>query len=95
MTHDERDAAIVSAIVGIAKSLRIGVLAEGVESSRHVEQLRALGCDAGQGNFLHQPVSPDRCRALLLQAARHESIIGTEAPLVRLVPVGADADVDS
>jgi two-component system CheB/CheR fusion protein len=70
MTTDDRDEAIVSAVIGIARSLGIGVLAEGVESLQHVQQLRALGCDHGQGNFLHPPVSADKCAVILAQAAR-------------------------
>jgi diguanylate cyclase (GGDEF)-like protein len=79
MTVDERDAAIVSAVIGIARSLGIGVLAEGVESVQHVQQLRSLGCDHGQGNFLHPPIAADKCALLLLQAARGE-------PLYSLAP---------
>jgi diguanylate cyclase (GGDEF)-like protein len=75
MMDDERDAAIVAAVIGIANNLRIGVLAEGVESLRHVERLRSLGCDAGQGNFLHVPVGADNCRLLLQQAARGDPIV--------------------
>ncbi len=72
MTTDERDAAIVSAVIGIARSLGIGVLAEGVESVQHVQQLRSLGCDHGQGNYLHPPVAADKCALMLLQAGRGE-----------------------
>jgi diguanylate cyclase (GGDEF)-like protein len=74
MTTDERDAAIVSAVIGIARSLGIGVLAEGVESVQHVQQLRSLGCDHGQGNYLHPPASADKCAVLLQQAARGEPV---------------------
>jgi len=74
MTTDERDAAIVSAVIGIANSLGIGVLAEGVESAQHVQQLRSLGCHHGQGNYLHAPVTADKCGALLMQAARGEPV---------------------
>jgi diguanylate cyclase (GGDEF)-like protein len=70
MIDDERDAAIVAAIIGIARNLRIGVVAEGVESQRHVEHLRSLGCGAGQGNFLYAPLKADRCRELLEHAAQ-------------------------
>jgi diguanylate cyclase (GGDEF)-like protein len=75
MIDDERDAAIVAAIVGIAKNLNIDVLAEGVESSRHVEHLIGLGCRGGQGHFLHEPIIADRCSALLLHAATSGAVI--------------------
>lgn len=74
MTTDDRDAAIVSAVIGIARSLGIGVLAEGVESVQHVQKLRALGCEHGQGNYLHPPVTADRCGVLLTQCARGEPL---------------------
>jgi diguanylate cyclase (GGDEF)-like protein len=67
MIDDERDAAIVSAIIGIGKSLNIDVLAEGVDSPRHVQQLLSLGCDRGQGFFLHDPVQAAQCAVLLAQ----------------------------
>ncbi len=67
MIDDERDAAIVSAIVGIGKNLRLDVLAEGVDSPRHVQQLLRLGCDRGQGYFLHEPADPAQCARLLAQ----------------------------
>jgi diguanylate cyclase (GGDEF)-like protein len=65
MIDDERDAAIVSAIIGIGKSLRIDVLAEGVHSPRHVQMLMLLGCAKGQGFFLHEPVRAALCAELL------------------------------
>lgn len=72
MIDDERDAAIVSAVVGIGKSLRIDVLAEGVESQRHIERLLDLGCDGGQGHFLYEPLPAARCAALLREAGNRE-----------------------
>ncbi len=70
MIDDARDAAIVSAIIGIAKSLSISVLAEGVDSPGHVQRLLSLGCDRGQGFFLHEPVQAPQC-ALLLTRENH------------------------
>ena len=43
------DASIVSAIVSLAHSLRLKVVAEGVESSEQLEFLKTLGCDQYQG----------------------------------------------
>jgi predicted signal transduction protein with EAL and GGDEF domain len=74
MTTDTRDASIVSAIIGIARSLGISVLAEGVESMQHVQQLRALGCEHGQGNYLFEPASVENCATLLARHARGEAV---------------------
>ena len=75
MIDDERDAAIVSAIIGIAKSLNISVLAEGVDSPGHVQRLLSLGCDRGQGFFLHEPVQASQCALLLTRENRGQSLL--------------------
>ncbi len=75
MIDDERDAAIISAIIGIAKSLSIGVLAEGVDSPRHVQRLLSLGCDRGQGFFLHEPVQAPQCALLLARGDHGQSLL--------------------
>jgi diguanylate cyclase (GGDEF)-like protein len=84
MTSVARDASIVSAVIGIARSLGIAVLAEGVESAQHVQQLRRLGCDLGQGNYLHKPVGPDDCAELLALHARGEAVVRV-APRLHIV----------
>jgi EAL domain-containing protein (putative c-di-GMP-specific phosphodiesterase class I) len=75
MIDDERDAAIVSAIIGIGKSLSIDVLAEGVDSPGHVQRLLSLGCDRGQGFFLHEPVQAPQCALLLTREGRVQSLL--------------------
>jgi EAL domain-containing protein (putative c-di-GMP-specific phosphodiesterase class I) len=45
----------VGAIVTAAHSLGVKVMAEGVESEVEAQQVRALACDAAQGNRYHAP----------------------------------------
>ena len=52
---ETEDSAIVKAIVGMARALELGVVAEGVETARQVECLRELGCDRAQGFFFGRP----------------------------------------
>ena len=65
MAVDANDAAIVSAIVGIAKSLGLHLVAEGIESAEQLDCLRQLGCEAGQGFYFSPPVSAENCSLML------------------------------
>jgi diguanylate cyclase (GGDEF)-like protein len=65
MEEDSRDAAIVRAIAEIGRTLEINVIAEGVETQRQANQLRALGCQAAQGFFFYKPMSAADCTELL------------------------------
>jgi diguanylate cyclase (GGDEF)-like protein len=58
-------AAIVKSVIGLARDLRIGVVAEGVESVDQLEYLRQSNCDEAQGYLIARPVSADQIPALL------------------------------
>lgn len=49
MSHSKQAVAIISAIVALARSLELDVIAEGVETAEQMEQLRRLGCSLQQG----------------------------------------------
>jgi len=53
---DPKSLAITSAIVSLAHTLHLEVLAEGVETAAQVEVLRDLGCDTMQGYHYSRPV---------------------------------------
>jgi diguanylate cyclase len=67
MVQDTNDAAIVRAIVAVAKSLGLQIVAEGIESEEQLEALRRLDCECGQGFYLSPPVSAEVCRGILWQ----------------------------
>ncbi len=56
---------IVSAIITLAHSFGATVVAEGVESEVHVEQLKVLGCDWGQGYLYARPMVAGDLKQLL------------------------------
>jgi len=62
------DASIVSAIVSLAHSLRLKVVAEGVETREQLDFLKTLGCDQYQGYYFSPAVPPQQF-ALLLQSS--------------------------
>jgi diguanylate cyclase (GGDEF)-like protein len=62
---DSDDAAIVSAILAMAEQLSLGVVAEGVETEKQRDFLRARGCHEMQGYLFAKPLPPDDLLALL------------------------------
>jgi diguanylate cyclase (GGDEF)-like protein/PAS domain S-box-containing protein len=59
MADDPNDAAIVSAIIQMAKSLNLVTIAEGVEDERQLAQLRLQHCDEAQGYLIARPMPAD------------------------------------
>ncbi|HEV3228713.1 MAG TPA: EAL domain-containing protein [Solirubrobacteraceae bacterium] len=70
------DTAVVAAIVGMARSLSIATVAEGIETAEQVRKLRELGCDRGQGYHFARPAPASAVSQLLLSASLGELISG-------------------
>jgi diguanylate cyclase len=69
-THE--DSAILSAIVKLAHSLGMDVVAEGVETKEQLAALRLLGCQRGQGYFFSRPVPADALETLIAKLGRDD-----------------------
>ena len=61
------DVAIVEAIIAMAHSLQLEVVAEGVETQEQLDMLRKLGCDVIQGYFFSKPIPANEVVMLLFK----------------------------
>ncbi len=65
MNPDGSNAEIVRAIVTLARTLGMDVVAEGIETAAQLHQLHQLGCEYGQGFFLARPLPAAEAEALI------------------------------
>jgi diguanylate cyclase (GGDEF)-like protein/PAS domain S-box-containing protein len=78
--EDAGDATIVRTIIDMGRSLGMEVVAEGIESARHLEFLRKHNCHYGQGKLFGEPCSAEDLLTLLARQASGTS------PFAHLVP---------
>jgi len=70
ITTDPEDAMITLAIIGLAHSLKLKVVAEGVETQEQLELLAANGCDEIQGYYFSIPTTAEECERMLKENRR-------------------------
>ena len=78
IAESEQRLALAEGIVQIARTLRLEVVAEGIESEIQRDLLTAMGCHYGQGYLLAMPMPPDEAEEL----ARHGFPAAAPTPLV-------------
>ena len=85
---DPDDAAITSAVISIAKSLNLKVIAEGVENEAQLSFLRTQNCDEIQGHYFSKPLLADECAGKMRRTLQLGSV-GSEAGADRLLSYAA------
>lgn len=78
IVSDPDDAAIVKAVISLAHSLNLRVVAEGVETQGQLEFLAANGCDEIQGYLVGRPMPQEQFKALLREGC------GLPAPAIQI-----------
>lgn len=73
MQSSERSRAIVESVINMAHTLRLLVVAEGVETNEQLTTLDALGCNEVQGYLISRPLAGSDITQLLEREARHHS----------------------
>ncbi|HEX2604889.1 MAG TPA: EAL domain-containing protein [Oxalicibacterium sp.] len=62
---DKNDMQIIRLIMALAQALNLETIAEGVETSEHIEELRKIGCHIGQGYFFSAPLTAEEATRLV------------------------------
>jgi diguanylate cyclase (GGDEF)-like protein/PAS domain S-box-containing protein len=92
MVRDMGDRVIVKAIIDLSRSLRLGVVAEGVETAEQLEILTEYGCNRVQGYFFSRPLQTEAFVDFVLRYAEVSDVTKRFAPLSSGADKGARAD---
>ncbi len=65
VAEDEEDAAFARMVIGLAKSLNLDLIAEGVETEDQLNFLKSEGCKLIQGFYFSKPLSPELAQGYL------------------------------
>ncbi|RKS73882.1 diguanylate cyclase (GGDEF)-like protein [Motilibacter peucedani] len=91
MSEVADDDAIVCALVNLVHTLRLAVVAEGVEDERTWQRLRQIGCDTAQGYWLSRPLDPELVPGWLGAPHRYIDLLASERGRRRLSVAGGTA----
>ncbi|MBE9486715.1 MAG: EAL domain-containing protein [Desulfuromonadales bacterium] len=69
ITSDVNDAAIAKIVVALARSLGVGVVAEGIETAEQLQMLLEMNCFEGQGYLFSKPAPAEKIVALLARTS--------------------------
>jgi diguanylate cyclase (GGDEF)-like protein/PAS domain S-box-containing protein len=72
LLESEENSEIIKAIINLGLTLRMSVIAEGVETKEQLIQLRSLSCPYGQGYLFSEPIASEAVTAFLSTSATNE-----------------------
>jgi diguanylate cyclase (GGDEF)-like protein len=89
VADDSDEGAFAAAIIALGRTLRLKIVAEGIEQPWQLERLRTLGCEFGQGYYFARPTDAAGFEAYV--AARHPAANARtiRAPARLINPVGS------
>ena len=64
---ERKDTRLLEGVIGLAKSLELPIIAEGVETAEQMQTLKAMGCDIIQGYYLSRPLPVEEFEAFVLR----------------------------
>lgn len=74
LSHEPKDAALVSAIIQLGRSLNLSIIAEGVETQEQLAFLKQQGCEEGQGYYFSKALLADSFARLLRAQASQKQV---------------------
>jgi diguanylate cyclase (GGDEF)-like protein/PAS domain S-box-containing protein len=81
VAEEAEDSAIVEAVIGMARTLDLGVIAEGVETAAQAEALRVLGCERAQGFWFGRPRPAAETTPLLAESWQERATLLAEGTM--------------
>ncbi|MDQ3181720.1 MAG: EAL domain-containing protein, partial [Acidobacteriota bacterium] len=84
MEDGSENGEIVRTVIALAKTLKLDVVAEGIETIHQLHQLRILGCEYGQGYLFSRPVPAEEAERLLTDKSRWGDIMPNPTLLMPL-----------
>lgn len=73
--NDPADESIIKAVIDVAHSLKLKVIAEGIENERQLELLKGYNCDKGQGYYFSKPLAPSEFEKIMPRAVQGTGIV--------------------
>jgi diguanylate cyclase (GGDEF)-like protein/PAS domain S-box-containing protein len=84
MFEDKYSQTLVQSIIDLAMNFERKVIAEGVETERHVAALAAMGCEHGQGYFIARPMPADEFSSWISAREENPAVPTSSGKVVRL-----------